>query len=49
LSTYTGDTDLAKKIYGPEKASLKGKPVYQIPDPVVNDVIEIQRELIASQ
>jgi len=45
----TEDIDLAKRIYGPDVASLKGKTVCQSPAPVVNDVIEIPRELIASQ
>jgi len=45
----TEDIDLAEKIYGPDVASLKGKTVHQSPAPIVNDVIEIPRELIASQ
>ena len=37
-----------EKIYGSELSSLKGKTVHQCPAPVVNDVTEIPRELIAS-
>ena len=45
----TEDIDLTEKVYGPDVASLKGKTFQQIPAPIVNDVIEIPRELIASQ
>jgi len=45
----TEDIDLAKKTHGPDVASLKGKTVCQSPAPIVNEVIEIPRELIASQ
>jgi len=45
----TEDIDLSERIYGPDVASLKGKTVRQSPAPVVKDVIEIPRELIASQ
>jgi len=49
IPVTTEDIALAKKIYGPDLASLKGKTVHQSPAPVVNDVIEIPRELIPSQ
>jgi len=45
----TEDIDLAEKIYGPDLTSLKDKTVPQSPAPIVNDVIEITRELILSQ
>jgi hypothetical protein len=45
----TEDLDLAEKIYGPFVVSLKGKTVCQSLAPIVNDVIEITRKLIASQ
>ena len=47
-SVTTEDIDLAKKTYGPDAESLTGKTVHQSPAPVVNGVIEIPRELIAS-
>jgi len=45
----TEDISLTEKKYGPYVASLKDMTVHQIPAPIVNDVIEIPRELIASQ
>ena len=43
------DVNLAEKIYGPDVASLKGKTTKSKPTPVVSDVVEIPRELIAAQ
>ena len=42
------DIILAEKIFGPDVASLKGKTVRQTSTPVVADIIEIPRELIAA-
>ena len=41
--------DLAKKVYGTDVAFLKGKTFHQSTAPVVNEFIEIPREVIASQ
>jgi len=41
--------DPTHKTYGTEKASLKGKTVNQSPVPVVTGVIDLSRQLIASQ
>jgi len=43
------DIILAKKIFGLDVASLKGKKVRQTPTPVVAEIIEIPRELMAAQ
>ena len=43
------DIILAEKTFGPDVASLKVKTVRQTSTPVVADVIEIPRELIAAQ
>jgi hypothetical protein len=45
----TEDIDLAEKIFGPDIGSLKGKTTRAKPKPVVDDFIEIPRELIAAQ
>ncbi|KAG7364548.1 reverse transcriptase RNA-dependent DNA polymerase [Nitzschia inconspicua] len=43
------DINLAEKIYGPDVATIKGKATRTRPIPVVNDIIEIPKELIAAQ
>ncbi|KAG7340379.1 hypothetical protein IV203_023922 [Nitzschia inconspicua] len=43
------DIKLAEKIYGPDVATIKGKATRSRPTPVVNDIIEIPKELIAAQ
>ena len=43
------DVNLAEQIYGPDVATLKGKSTRSRPTPVVNDIIEIPKELIAAQ
>ena len=45
----TKDIDLAEKIFGPDIGHLKGKSTRRMAAPVVNDEIEIPRELIRSQ
>ena len=45
----TEDVDIAQKIFGPDIATLKGKTTRRTPVPVVEDRIEIPRELITSQ
>jgi len=45
----TTDIEIAEKIFGPDIASLKGKTTRRMPVPVVEDRIEIPRELIAAQ
>ena len=44
----TEDLDIAKKIFGPDISSLKGKTTRRKPVPVIEDYIEIPRELIAA-
>jgi hypothetical protein len=41
--------DLSETIYGPDVASLKGKVARKRPTPVVQDIVEIPRELIEAQ
>jgi hypothetical protein len=43
------DVNLDEKIHGPDVASLKGKSTRSRPIPVINDIIEIPKELIAAQ
>jgi hypothetical protein len=45
----TEDVDIAKKIFGPDISSLKGKTTRRKPVPVIEDYIKIPRELIAAQ
>jgi hypothetical protein len=45
----TEDVNIAKKIFGPEISSLKGKTTRRKPVPVIEDCIKIPRELIAAQ
>ena len=42
----TDDIKIAKKIFGPDVGTLKGKTTCRKPLPVVNDYIEIPKELI---
>ncbi|KAG7348409.1 hypothetical protein IV203_017114 [Nitzschia inconspicua] len=43
------DVNLAERIYGPDVASIKGKATRSRPKPVVADIIEIPKELVAAQ
>ena len=43
------DINLAEKIFGKDIATLKGKSTKQRPTPVVNDIVEIPKELVAAQ
>ena len=43
------DINLAKKIFGADIASLKGKLKRQKPIPVVSEIIEIPKELLQRQ
>jgi hypothetical protein len=45
----TEDVDIAEKIFGPDVATLKGKMTHHAPIPVIEDCIEIPRELITTQ
>jgi hypothetical protein len=45
----TEDVNIAEKIFGPDLATLKGKMTRCAPVPVIEDRIEIPRELITAQ
>jgi hypothetical protein len=45
----TEDVNIAKKIFGPDIATLKGKTTRRAPIPIIEDRIEIPRELITAQ
>jgi hypothetical protein len=46
----TEDVDIAEKIFGPDVTTLKGKMTRRAPPiPVIEDHIEIPRELITAQ
>jgi hypothetical protein len=45
----TQDVDLAQKIFGEDVGALKGKSTRRKPVPVVQDTIEIPRELVDAQ
>jgi hypothetical protein len=46
----TKDVNIAEKIFGPDVATLmKGKMTCHAPVPVIEDCIEIPRELITAQ
>jgi hypothetical protein len=45
----TEDVDIAEKIFGPDAATLKGKTTRRAPIPIIEDRIEIPRELITAQ
>jgi hypothetical protein len=45
----TEDVNIAEKIFGPDVATLKGKTTHRAPIPVIEDCIEIPRELITAQ
>jgi hypothetical protein len=44
----TEDIELTERIFGPDTGALKGKMIQQKPIPVVDDRIEIPKDLIAS-
>jgi hypothetical protein len=45
----TEDDDIAEKIFGPDIATLKGKMTRCTPVPIIEDHIEIPRELITTE
>jgi hypothetical protein len=45
----TSDIELAEKIFGQDIGSLKGKSVRHKPIAVVEDYVEIPKELVAAQ
>jgi hypothetical protein len=44
----TEDVNIAEKIFGPSKLSLKGKLTHRKPTPVLEDTVKIPEELIAN-
>jgi hypothetical protein len=45
----TEDVDIAEKIFGPDVATLKGKMTHCAPVPIIEDQIQITREMITTQ
>jgi hypothetical protein len=45
----TEDVDIAEKIFGPDVTTLKGNMTRHAPIPIIEDCIEIPRELITTQ
>jgi hypothetical protein len=45
----TEDVNIAEKIFGPDVATLKGKMTHRPPIPIIEDRIEVPRELITTQ
>jgi hypothetical protein len=45
----TEDVNIAEKIFGPDVATLKGKMTRRPPIPIIEDRIEVPRELITAQ
>ena len=45
----TDDIKIAEKIFGPDIGAIKGKTTRRKPAPVVNDYVEIPKELISTQ
>jgi hypothetical protein len=45
----TEDVDIEEKIFGPDVTTLKGKMTRRAPVPIIEDRIEIPRELITAQ
>eukprot|EP00957_Ditylum_brightwellii_P198758 15150050-Ditylum_brightwellii.AAC.1 len=45
----TDDVNLAKKAFGPDVSAIKGKTTRSRPAPVMNNKIEIPKELITVQ